>query len=210
MQGKENLCYDSTGFVSLSDVLSDAVIDARYYSAFNFVGERIDGYEDDCILFSKKGAEALAQAEVSAKKQGYRLKIYDAYRPMRAIEHFLRWMTDENVKMKREFFPDTEKSEIVANGYISPNSAHARGSAVDLTLIDIDGKELDMGGTFDFFGERSHYAYDALTDEQKENRRILRTLMENSGFRGISTEWWHFVLEKEPFPDTYFDFPVKA
>lgn len=209
MSDMKELCYDSSGFVCLSDVIPDAIIEARYYSDFNFVGERIDGYEDGCLLFSHKGAQALICVAEKARALGYRLKIYDAYRPMRAIRHFLRWMGDCNIKMKELFYPDTDKSDIVENGYISPRSAHARGCAVDLTLVDAsNGEELDMGGPFDFFGECSHYAYGNLTEEQRENRRVLRDIMTQCHFKPISTEWWHFALADEPFPDTFFDFPV--
>ena len=203
-------CYDHTGFVCLNDALPDLIIDARYYRDFNFVGERIDGYREECLLFSRVGADALAVCNERAHSLGYRMKIYDAYRPMRAVEHFLRWAHDDNVKMKAHFYPDTDKSEIVAEGYISPRSAHARGSAIDLSLVDMEsGCDLDMGGEFDFFGERSHYSYDGLTDEQRENRRVLREIMQSGGFRGISCEWWHFVLNNEPYADVYFDFEVK-
>ena len=204
-----HLLHDSSEFVNLSDIIPDAVYDPRYYSSYNFIGRKIDGYDEECVIFSRVGAEALSLVSKNAIAQGYRLKIYDAYRPMRAVKSFIAWMSDPDEKMKEIFYPTTSKSQIVENGYISPRSAHARGCAIDLTLVTLDGVELDMGGIFDFFGEVSHYAYANLTNEQKENRKALRTLMENGGFRGIGSEWWHFELKDEPFPDTFFDFPVR-
>ncbi len=203
-------CYNNTDFVCLCDAIPDLIIDPRYYRDFNFVGERIDGYEEECLLFSRKGANALAICNERAHYLGYRMKIYDAYRPMRAVAHFLRWMHDDSVKTKEHFYPDIDKSEIVSAGYISPRSAHARGSAIDLTLVDMaSGEDLDMGGEFDFFGERSHLDYVGLTEQQRKNRHILREIMQDGGFRGISCEWWHFILKDEPFADVYFDFAVK-
>ena len=202
--------YSKDGFVCLSDILTDAVYDVRYYTSFNFTGEKIDGYDEECLFFSKEGASMLCRVSEQAKEMGYRLKIYDAYRPMRAIKHFLRWLDCDDEKMKEHFFPCLDKSDIVSGGYISPRSSHARGAAVDLTLIGLaDGKELDMGCPFDYFGELSHPEFTGVTKEQWENRHILQKLMTDNGFRPISTEWWHFQLVCEPYPDTYFDFPVK-
>ena len=203
------LLYDSSGFVNLSEVVEDAIYEPRYYSSYNFVGEKIDGYEEECVIYSRAGANALGAVAEKAMARGYRLKIYDAYRPMRAVRHFIKWTSDPDEKMKEIFYPNISKIQIPEHGYISPRSSHARGSAIDLTLATLDGRELDMGGIFDFFGDVSHYAYENLTDGQKENRKILRDLMEDCGFRGIRSEWWHFELKDEPFPNTFFDFPVR-
>ena len=144
-------------------------------------------------------------------EQGYRLKVYDAYRPQTAVDHFVRWAEDLDAKeMKDYFYPEVDKTLLFDQGYIDAKSGHSRGSTVDLTLFDMStGKEVDMGGTFDYFGELSHPDYtEGLTDEQYANRMILREAMIRHGFRPLETEWWHFTLENEPYPDTYFDFHV--
>ena len=153
---------------------------------------------------------ALYSASCDARKKGYCFKIYDAYRPMSAVNHFLRWANDESdQRTKPLYYPDLNKSDIISGGYISPTSSHTRGSAIDLTLVCADsGEELDMGGPFDFFGELSHPDYEKITAKQKKNRLILREIMVSNGFKSIRTEWWHFSLKDEPYPDTYFDFTV--
>ena len=144
--------------------------------------------------------------------QGYRIKIFDAYRPVRAVRHFILWgIEDTDIRMKPYFYPDLEKQEIFAQGYIAKQSSHSRGSAVDVTLLDMKtGKEVDMGGPFDLFSEISHPDYRGITDEQYENRMLLQRAMVRSGFRPLDCEWWHFCLQDEPYPDTYFDFPVSS
>lgn len=202
---------DPSGFVEISEAVPDAILEIRYYSTYNFVGERIDGYEEPVALLTKEAAAALGEVSDELAEQGYRLKIYDAYRPQRAVDHFRRWAADpEAVSMKEYFYPDLDKSVLFAQGYISARSGHSRGSTVDLTLFDMaTGKEVDMGGTFDWFGPRSHPGYTSgLTAEQIANRKLLRDTMLAHGFKGINTEWWHFTLKDEPYPDTYFDFPV--
>lgn len=201
---------DSSDFVLISDVVPDAILEIRYYSTYNFVGERIDGYEAPAALLTREAAEALRKVSDDLSAQGYRLKIYDAYRPQSAVDHFQRWAADlEDVSMKEYFYPDLDKSVLFSQGYISSKSGHSRGSTVDLTLFDMAaGKELDMGGTFDYFGKRSHPDFAGLTEEQAANRKLLRDAMLSHGFKGINTEWWHFTLKDEPYPDTYFGFPV--
>lgn len=203
---------DSSGFVELSEAVPDAILEIRYYSTYNFVGERIDGYEAPVALLTREAAEALREVSDDLAEQGFRLKIYDAYRPQSAVDHFKRWAADpEEVSMKECFYPELDKSVLFSQGYISSKSGHSRGSTVDLTLFDMDtGKELDMGGVFDYFGNRSHPSYDGLTEEQAANRALLREAMLARGFKGINTEWWHFTLKNEPYPDTYFNFPVEA
>lgn len=199
------------GFVSLSEYIPDAILEIRYYSTYNFVGERINGYEQPIAILSKEAAQALKEVSDELAAQGYRLKIYDAYRPQRAVDHFVRWSKSSDTKMKAYFYPELEKDQLFPQGYIMEKSGHSRGSTVDLTLFDMaSGKEVDMGGTFDYFGELSHPDYDQLSDEQKENRQLLAQVMTSHGFQSLPEEWWHFTLENEPYPDTYFDFPVNA
>ena len=164
-------------------------------------------------LLSKQAAAALKKASDELVQLGYRLKIYDAYRPQKAVDHFVRWSKNiEDTLMKRYFYPDLDKSVLFAQEYIAEKSGHTRGSTVDLTLFDMTTeKEVDMGGTFDFFGEQSHPDYKkTLTDEQYSNRMLLRNVMIKHGFKPLDSEWWHFTLKDEPFPDTYFDFDVKT
>ena len=201
---------DSSDFVLLSDVVPDAILEIRYYSTYNFVGDRIDGYEEPCALLTKEAASALKNASDQLILKGYRLKIYDAYRPQKAVTHFMNWAKDINdTRMKKYFYPQLDKSVLFDQGYIAEKSGHSRGSTVDLTLFDMNTeKEVDMGGTFDYFGELSHPDYKQITAEQYENRMILRDAMVSNGFKPLVEEWWHFTLDNEPFPDTYFTFPV--
>lgn len=201
---------DSSGFVMLSDVVPDAILEIRYYSTYNFVGRRINGYEEPVALLTKEAAKALKKVSDELITKGYRLKIYDAYRPQRAVTHFANWAKDlDDTKMKKYFYPDLDKSVLFKQGYIAYKSGHSRGSTLDLTLFDMNTeKEVDMGGTFDFFGELSHPDYKNITEEQYNNRMILREAMMKHGFKPLSTEWWHFTLKNEPYPDTYFNFPV--
>lgn len=203
--------YDSSGFVSVSDVIPDALLDVRYYTTYNFVGERIDGYEQPVVLMTKEAAAALALVNRDMRAQGLRLVIYDAYRPQRAVDHFVRWAEDLNdTAMKSVFYPQVDKADLFEQGFIAKKSGHSRGSTVDLTLVDaLTGKELDMGGAFDYFGELSHPGYRGeLTQAQIDNRMLLRDAMLSHGFKPLSTEWWHFTLVNEPYPGTFFDFPV--
>ena len=202
---------DSSGFVKLSDAVPDAILEIRYYSTYNFVGDRIEGYEAPVAMLTKEAAEALKKVSDELVKKGYRLKIFDAYRPQRAVSHFARWAEDiEDTRMKEYFYPELDKSVLFEQGYIDYKSGHSRGSTLDLTLFDMKTEqEVDMGGTFDYFGLKSNPDYKGLTPKQFENRMILRDAMTAHGFRPLSTEWWHFTLNNEPYPDTYFDFPVK-
>ena len=208
---KETKTDGSDGFVLLSDAVPDVIQEIRYYSTYNFVGERIDGYEEPCALMTKEAAAALKEVSDDVIAQGYRLKIYDAYRPQMAVDNFVRWAEDlDAVEMKPYFYPEVDKTLLFEQGYIDAKSGHSRGSTVDLTLFDMQtGKELDMGGTFDYFGELSHPDYtETLTEEQLANRNILRDAMLRHGFKPLDTEWWHFTLKDEPYPDTYFEFKV--
>lgn len=203
---------DSTDFVMISDYVPGVIQEIRYFTTYNFVGERIDGYEEPVALLTREAADALREVSDELEGKGYRLKIYDAYRPQMAVDHFVRWAKDKsNVRMKAYFYPELNKSDLFNDGYIASRSGHSRGSTVDLTLFDmISGKEVDMGGTFDYFGELSHPSYSGVTAEQYANRMLLRDAMVAHGFKAISTEWWHFTLADEPYQNTYFTFPVSS
>ncbi len=198
-------------FVEVKAVIPDVIEEIRYCSDHNFVGRRICGYLEPVALMTKEGAEALKKAADELRKKGYRIKIFDAYRPDDAVQHFRRWVGDLNdQKMKDEFYPDIDKELLFKEGYISSRSKHCHGSTVDLTICDTTGVEIDMGGHFDFFSETSHANYtDSLTELQINNRAVLRKAMENNGFKGAGTEWWHFSLVDEPYPESSFNFPVR-
>ena len=212
MDFKQSVTHDPSGFVLLSDHVPGIVQEIRYYSTFNFVGDRIDGYEEPVALLTKQAARALKTAANEANAQGYRLKVFDAYRPANAVRHFVLWgIEDLDLRMKPYFYPDLEKQELFRQGYIAKQSSHSRGSAVDLTLLDMrTGKEADMGSPFDLFGEISHPDSRAVTEEQYENRMFLQNLMKRCGFLPLDCEWWHFRLTDEPYPDVYVEFPVSA
>jgi len=221
---------DSSQFVTLTDVVPDAILEIRYFGTYNFVGARVDGYLQPTALLTHEAADSLRAVSDDVKAMGYRLKIFDAYRPQCAVDHFVRWA--ENIPdtlMRQYFYPDLDKSVLFGQEYICAKSGHTRGSTIDLTLFDMQlEKEVDMGGTFDWFGPESHpdfcgnpetseYTGDnskspvgrSITAEQFENRMILRSAMMRHGFKPFDTEWWHFTLNNEPFPDTYFNFPVQ-
>lgn len=199
------------GFCYVHEVIGDVVLDIRYAGEHNFVGSPIDGYEAPYAIMTVEGAQALKEAADVFRGMGYRLKIFDAYRPQSAVKHFVRWSADEDdMKMQAVFYPGYKtKSRIVDEGYIARNSSHMRGSAVDLTLTDMAGNELDMGTCFDFFGKASWHGAKGLTQEQEANRNLLKTVMEKCGFKPFEKEWWHYRLKNEPFKTEKFDFPVK-
>ena len=220
----------SEDFVNRPDVVPDVILEIRYFGTYNFVGTRIDGYMEPTALFTRAAADSLRAVSDDVKAQGYRLKIYDAYRPQCAVDHFMRWAADVNdTLMKPYFYPDLDKKVLFPMEYICEKSGHTRGSTVDLTLFDMTTeKEVDMGGTFDWFGPESHPDFcgnpdtqqftgdnskspadRTITPEQFRNRMILRDAMLRHGFKPMTTEWWHFTLIGEPFPDTYFTFPVQ-
>lgn len=201
-------CQD---FVSIGEYIPDVLLEIRYYSSFNFVGERIDGYVEPLALLTEEAAAALAEVSAEAVSKGYRLKIFDAYRPKKAVDHFMAWAKDiHDIRMKEFFYPQLDKEVLIPEGYIAAHSSHSRGSTLDLTLFDMkEGRDADMGGPFDYFGELSHPSYRNITEKQYRNRMILREMMERHGFAGIETEWWHYTLVNEPYPDTYFTFDAK-
>ena len=204
--------HDPSGFVVLADYVPGIIEEIRYHTTYNFIGDRIDGYEEPIALLTIEAARALKAVANELNVQGYRLKVFDAYRPATAVKHFVLWgIEDTDVRMKPYFYPDLVKQELFVKGYIAAKSSHSRGSTVDLTLFDMTTeKEVDMGGTFDYFGELSHPDYMDITEEQYENRMILRDLMLKHGFKPLEEEWWHFTLENEPYPETYFTFPVNS
>lgn len=203
---------DSSDFVLLADFIPQVVQEIRYYSTFNFIGDRIDGYEEPIALLTKEAARALKNVSNEMIVKGYRLKIFDGYRPVSAVKHFMLWgIEDQDIRMKPYFYPDIEKQELFKKGYIAKRSSHSRGSTVDLTLLDMNtGKEIDMGCPFDLFSERSHPDYKDITSEQYNNRMLLQNAMIRNGFLPLDCEWWHFTLKDEPFPETYFEFPVSS
>ena len=203
---------DPSGFVLLGDYVPSILQEIRYYSTFNFIGDRIDGYEEPCALLTKEAARALKGVSGELLVQGYRLKVFDAYRPVSAVKHFVLWgIEDQDVRMKPWFYPELDKNALFAEGYIAKRSSHSRGSTVDLTLLDMKtGQELDMGSPFDLFSEVSHPDYRGVSQEQYENRMLLQEAMVRGGFVPLDCEWWHFTLANEPYPDTYFEFPVSA
>ena len=209
---KDDVTMDPSGFVILGDFIPQIVQEIRYYSTYNFIGDRIDGYEEPIALLTKEAARALKGVSNEMMVRGYRLKVFDAYRPAYAVKHFVLWgIEDTDIRMKPYFYPDLQKQELFAKGYIAKMSSHSRGSAVDLTLLDMaTGKEVDMGSPFDLFSEASHPDYKGVTEEQYKNRMMLQQVMVRNGFSPIDCEWWHFSLTKEPYPDTYFNFPVSA
>ncbi len=219
---------DTRQFVTLTDAVPDAILEIRYFGTYNFVGDRVDGYLEPTALLTKKAADSLKAVSDEVKALGYRLKIYDAYRPQKAVDHFVRWAADiPDTMMNDYFYPDLDKSVLFEQEYIMEKSGHTRGSTVDLTLFDMaTEKELDMGGTFDWFGVESHPDFcgnpdtgeytggqspagRSITEEQFAHRMILRKAMLRHGFKPLDSEWWHFTLKDEPFPDTYFTFPVR-
>ena len=216
---------DSSQFVNITDVVPDAILEIRYYSTYNFVGARIDGYEEPIALMTRQAADSLRAVSDDLKRHGYCLKIYDSYRPQRAVDHFMRWALDETDTLtKAYFYPRLTKKQVFDGEYVAKKSGHSRGSTIDLTLVDMKtGKELDMGGTFDWFGIESHPDFGGgnpetlefqqiipeFTSEQFYNRMVLRSAMLRHGFKPLDNEWWHFTLKNEPFPDTYFNFPVR-
>ncbi len=221
--GENNQATESAGFVNITDVVPDVILEVRYFGTYNFVGARIDGYEQPTALLTREAADSLRAVSEDLKARGYRLKIYDAYRPQMGVDHFVRWGQDlDDTLMKPYFYPNESKDSLFIKDYIATRSGHSRGSTLDLTLFDMrTEKEVDMGGTFDWFGKESHpdcggdpvtgtyRPNDTLTAQQFANRMLLRTVMLSHGFKPYDCEWWHFTLKNEPYPDTYFEFPVR-
>lgn len=198
-------------FVYLHEIIPGIKLDVRYHSADNFVGARIDGYNRPVILIGRPAAIALRGVHESLEERGFGLKVFDAYRPQKAVDHFVRWAADPaDTRTKRKYYPDIPKNRLFELGYIAEKSGHTRGSTVDLTVVHLaTGHELDMGSGWDFFGEVSHHDSPLVNDEATTNRELLRDVMVAYGFVPYANEWWHYTLADEPWPDTYFDFDVE-
>ena len=197
------------GFVYIKDVIPSIREDIRYAGDHNFVGCPVDGYFAPKSVLQACAAQALKKAADAFEKQGLCLLIYDAYRPQRAVDHFVRWAKDEgDVRTKEEFYPTLDKSELFPKGYIAVYSGHSRGLTVDLTLTDSEGNELDMGGEFDWFSKISSHDYEGITPQQKANRELLRRGMLAAGFGDYSEEWWHYTFKCDA-PKIYYDFPIE-
>ena len=198
-------------FVDAASVAPGLFVEARYAGAHNFVGRPIEGYDKPICYLTKPAAAALAQVVADLEPRGLTIKVFDCYRPERAVAHFARWARNlGDVKMKSEFYPQVDKSTLFRDGYIAARSGHSRGSTADLTLARrTGGKELDMGTPFDFFSPRSWPSDKSISAEAQANRELLAQAMQRRGFRPYDKEWWHFTLRHEPYPETYFDFPVR-
>ena len=222
------------GFVSLKAEVPSIVVEMRYLTAHNFIGRPIRGYRDPLCIVTRETAEALFKAQEAVRAQGYTLKVYDCYRPQRAVDDFVAWgkrLRDQ--RMKAEFYPRVDKRDVFKDGYIATKSGHSRGSTVDLTLVRrpparqeryrrgdrlrdcaaprakrFRDNSIDMGTGYDCFDPLSHPFNARVKGKQRANRMILRRAMLAAGFKGLETEWWHFTLRDEPYPETFFDFPV--
>ncbi|WP_028281564.1 M15 family metallopeptidase [Olleya marilimosa] len=199
------------GFVYAQDIIDDLAVDLRYCNDNNFVGEQIDGYNKEVVIMTTLAAKALRNVQDTLKKKGLGIKIYDAYRPQQAVNHFVRWAKKVNDTLKKqEYYPNVDKKNLFSQGYIASKSRHSSGSTLDLTIINLDtGLVLDMGSPYDFFGPESWVSNTKLTKKQQENRQLLQDVMLSNGFRNYPKEWWHFTLRGEPFRNQYFDFPIE-
>lgn len=200
------------GFVSLNDLCPEIKAHMSYATTENFTGEIVAGYRARKAFMAKGPAEALCRVITQAKKRGLGIKIFDSYRPAKAVAFFQEWAKrpETNPEIKQLYYPDYTREQLFELGYIAKQSSHSKGSAVDLTLFDLQtGRDLDMGTGFDYFGELSHTDNLGVTAAQRKNRYLLRELMEGQGFRNFSQEWWHYSYRPEPYPDTYFDFDVE-
>lgn len=199
------------GFVQIHEVIPEVVYDIRYYSADNFVGARVDGYLKPTAYISSEAAKALKEVQLALNQEGLGLKVFDAYRPQKAVDHFVRWgeiVSDTLTKTK--YYPEINKARVFELGYVAKRSGHTRGSTIDLTIINLDTKEeMDMGSPWDFFGAISHHDTELVGEFHTVNRNKLRNLMRKHGFKEYANEWWHYTLKDEPYPDTYFDFNVE-
>jgi len=199
------------GFVYAKEVIKNLRTDMRYYSSNNFIGQPINGYIKPKCILTKEAAEALKKVQDEFERLGFGLMVFDAYRPQTAVNHFIRWSKDStDTKMKEQFYPNLNKKDLFEEGYISEKSGHSRGSTLDLTIVSLrTGHILDLGGPYDLFDKRSWVEYTNITKNQRAIRLMLRRRMLKHGFKPYEKEWWHFTLAKEPFPETYFDFPVE-
>jgi len=225
----------SPSLVALHDVDPTIIQEMRYATNHNFIGRPIKGYDAPHCLLTKEAAHALSQVQAELKTQSMSLKVYDCYRPQRAVDDFVAWASDLTaLKMKKEFYPKVEKTTLFKDGYIAKKSGHSRGSTMDLTIVSLpaepeasfkegqkleecflpegrrfDDNSLDMGTGYDCFDLLSHTDNPAISSAQKQNRLLLKSLMEKYGFKNLYTEWWHYTLKDEPYPTQYFDFEIK-
>ncbi|CQR55628.1 M15 family metallopeptidase [Paenibacillus riograndensis] len=208
VQKKNNL---PKGFVYLDEIIPTAQYEIRYFSENNFTGSRVDGYKAPLAIFSQVGAKALKAVSDDLARKGYILRIYDAYRPQKAVDDFVAWSQDAaDIKMKQQYYPKLDKRNLFKLGFIAKKSGHTRGGTIDLTLAYAKtGNLVDMGSPYDFFGEISYYNTSLISTTQHANRKILKDAMVKHGFKPYSKEWWHFTLIKEPFPSQYFNFDVE-
>lgn len=222
------------GFVEIREVIPDVILDLRYFTNHNFLGVPVQGYESNKCYITKVAADSLAKVQAELRKFSMSLKIYDAYRPQHAVDHFVKWAKDlSDTLTKKEFYPTVDKSRLFIDGYIAEKSGHSRGSTVDLTIVpvpissqpkfEIDKQcecfestekrfkdnSVDMGTGFDCFHSLSHTENPELTPQQRANRLLLKSLMDKYGFKNLAEEWWHYTLRDEPFPKTYFNFVIK-
>lgn len=199
------------GFIYVKDNIPEVALDIRYAGSNNFIGKPVEAYKKSVAILSKPAAEALKKVQEELTQKGYFLKIFDAYRPQSAVNDFINWAKDPaDTIAKKDFYPNVDKKDLFKLGYIATKSGHSRGSTVDLTIVNAaTGKELDMGSTYDYFGEISHHSSTKLNTRQKANRELLKNVMMKHGFRPYLEEWWHYSLKKEPYPNTFFDFPVE-
>jgi len=200
----------SEKFVDLKQFLPRIRLELKYCGADNFIGQPVDGYEAERCWLSYPAAKALGHVQQTLETMGLGLKVFDGYRPQRAVDHFMRWAAEPcDGRTKQEFYPQIDKAELFRAGYLMSRSSHSRGSTVDLTLIDLaSGEELEMGSNFDFFGEDSWIDAQSVSAQARANRMLLQELMVRHGFVPYYHEWWHFTLQDEPYPDTYFDQPL--
>ncbi len=198
-------------FVYVKQVIPDILEEIRYAGKHNFMGRPVNAYHEPKAILSKPAATALKKVQEELLQEGYCLKIFDAYRPQSAVDNFVSWAKIETDTLaKQEFYPEVRKKNLFSKGYIATRSGHSRGSTVDLTIVDAGTEEeLDMGSPFDFFGSISHHNSQKVSRKQKANRQLLKNVMSRHGFRSYSEEWWHYTLRDEPYPETYFDFPVE-
>lgn len=207
-QKKEDL---PQGFVYVKAIIPDLDVELRYFTSNNFVGDTINGYKKNTLILTKQAADALKLVQEELEVQNLCLKVYDGYRPQRAVNHFMEWAKNLNDTIKKQqFYPRVQKRNLFNEGYIASRSGHSRGSTVDLTITDGNtGEPLDMGSPYDFFGEESWVEHQGISDSQKANRDLLQKVMQKYNFRNYANEWWHFTLRWEPFPETYYDFEVE-
>jgi len=201
------------GFVYLKTVIPTIELEIRYAGNHNFIGRPIDGYNAPKAIITVEAAKMLKRIQFELKKKNLGLKVYDAYRPQKAVNHFVKWAKNLNDTLnKEEFYPNVKKKDLFKEEYIASKSGHSRGSTVDITIVNIAStkkEELDMGSPYDFFGKESWVSNQNLTSKHLQNRKILQELMRKYNFKNYPKEWWHFTLRNEPYPNTYFNFPIE-